>query len=255
MYDNTLEHHGIPGMHWGIRRFQNYDGTLIRSGKPAYNYKKTKYTNLDGSMNEEGKLHKAKYVSKEIAKNDKYYNRHIDRYNKLAEKFKNDPETHAKFKKLAEDAENDRKRVNDYLNNMSFDEVRGNEKYIRDKRLQAMAKVGKVAAIAALPVGFGIGAKYLSSIDPMTKMSQFEKLLDTPVGQKTLEYVDAGLRTYSDIKSYAFLTMADQSLGRIKESGVLNEVSAMIAETSRDSGLTRVGNQISDATDYLKKLR
>lgn len=29
---NTLEHHGILGMHWGIRRYQNPDGTLTPAG-------------------------------------------------------------------------------------------------------------------------------------------------------------------------------------------------------------------------------
>lgn len=30
---NELYHHGIKGMHWGIRRFQNPDGTLTAAGK------------------------------------------------------------------------------------------------------------------------------------------------------------------------------------------------------------------------------
>lgn len=29
----TLQHHGILGMHWGIRRYQNKDGTLTREGQ------------------------------------------------------------------------------------------------------------------------------------------------------------------------------------------------------------------------------
>lgn len=31
-----LVHHGIKGMHWGIRRYQNADGTLTEAGKVRY---------------------------------------------------------------------------------------------------------------------------------------------------------------------------------------------------------------------------
>ena len=52
---NTLEHHGIKGQRWGIRRYQNPDGTLTPEGKSRYsngNYKsliskKDKAYNLD----------------------------------------------------------------------------------------------------------------------------------------------------------------------------------------------------------------
>ena len=32
-----LYHHGILGMHWGIRRYQNEDGSLTEAGKRRYN--------------------------------------------------------------------------------------------------------------------------------------------------------------------------------------------------------------------------
>lgn len=36
MYNNELYHHGIKGMKWGIRRFQNKDGSLTNAGRKRY---------------------------------------------------------------------------------------------------------------------------------------------------------------------------------------------------------------------------
>lgn len=33
---NTLQHHGIRGMKWGVRRYQNRDGSLTPEGKKRY---------------------------------------------------------------------------------------------------------------------------------------------------------------------------------------------------------------------------
>lgn len=35
-YDENLEHTGIKGQRWGIRRYQNEDGTLTEAGKARY---------------------------------------------------------------------------------------------------------------------------------------------------------------------------------------------------------------------------
>lgn len=36
---NYLEHHGILGMKWGVRKYQNEDGTLTDAGKKRYKTK------------------------------------------------------------------------------------------------------------------------------------------------------------------------------------------------------------------------
>ena len=40
-----LEHHGVKGQKWGIRRYQNEDGTLTDEGKKRYSNLDSKFRN------------------------------------------------------------------------------------------------------------------------------------------------------------------------------------------------------------------
>lgn len=57
-YPNELYHHGILGMKWGIRRFQNKDGSLTAAGK------KRAQQDLEEASDDYKKAHTSKNIKK-----------------------------------------------------------------------------------------------------------------------------------------------------------------------------------------------
>ena len=48
MSSNELSHHGIKGMRWGVRRYQNKDGTLTKAGRKKMAKLDKEYSKLTG---------------------------------------------------------------------------------------------------------------------------------------------------------------------------------------------------------------
>lgn len=96
--DDELHHHGIKGMHWGVRRYQNEDGSLTEAGK-------RRIKRLDNTM--------AKYAKRIEKRSNRIRNRE--------ESFNN---SKRKQKLLIKKAKNEQK----------YESVKGKNQVIRDKR-------------------------------------------------------------------------------------------------------------------------
>ena len=51
MTSNELYHHGIKGMKWGVRRYQNKDGTLTKAGRKKMVKLDKEYSKLETKFN------------------------------------------------------------------------------------------------------------------------------------------------------------------------------------------------------------
>lgn len=87
MPEYDLYHHGILGMHWGIRRFQYEDGSLTPEGKKRYNAKAT-LKNTNKQMDA---------LTDEYSKNDKKYDESLGKLIDQLESVGGDPDI---FKKI-----------------------------------------------------------------------------------------------------------------------------------------------------------
>ena len=119
--DDELSHFGIPGMKWGVHRYQNADGSLTSAGKKRYNKLASKYAKS------EKKKDKYKYkFDKHYAKTSMYYP--TGHHAKLAAKYdrkvhKQEAKMYRQKKKMEKLMKKTNMTLNDAYANIELDPV------------------------------------------------------------------------------------------------------------------------------------
>lgn len=237
-FPGEIYHHGIKGQKWGVRRFQN----------------------VDGSLTEEGKMHRQKYISKETEKNNAYYAKYEAKYQKLADKAKSDEER-AQYLAMKADATKSKNQVNDYLKNMSFDQILANEKESRDKAIKTATTAAKVGLMGISMAGgvAGIATGVRAGVAGATMAVSF---LSNPDNQAKLvnnamKYAEMGIRTAVDIKQWMVGVTIDemaQNIGKYTNPDdfrVVGEAAGKVARSMSEGFSSTSGDAVSKATEKI----
>lgn len=135
-YSDELEHHGILGMKWGIRRYQNADGSLTEAGKRRLKYQEYKKPNTSTE----------KWKYKQVRNINKLYEKSYRRLDKAYLEDPLDPSL-AKYKKQLEDQH--RKDIKE-IEKMTFADVEKARESERAQAKEARNKVIKTAGSTAM---------------------------------------------------------------------------------------------------------
>lgn len=90
-HSNELYHHGVKGMKWGIRRYQNSDGSLTAAGQKRYarDAREKEFTKYDSSTGTYYKTSKKNGRSDLKADPNRYVKEDLSRTKKLADETSN----------------------------------------------------------------------------------------------------------------------------------------------------------------------
>lgn len=133
--EQYLEHHGILGQRWGVRRFQNPDGSLTKAGQKRYGE--------EGSRTAKQTQDRLNDLEKAVAYNQRAYNKSYNKITKMATRqAARATMTAERVKKMA-DKEKAKELINKSLNPTKHEKKVITKNGIKIAEANAMMDIGK----------------------------------------------------------------------------------------------------------------
>lgn len=162
MNENALQHWGIKGMKWGVRRYQNKDGTLTNAGQKRYDRdirertdRNDKNTNYDANRWVREDINRSKTLANETKNLTSNTKKLID------DSIKNTPKTKMDLSSMSDKEMRD--AINRALLEKQYNDMFAPQQVSKGKEYasQILETVGTTLAITSSALGVALAIKEL----------------------------------------------------------------------------------------------
>ena len=216
-YDSVIEHHGIKGQKWGVRRYQNPDGTLTPLGRKKLGRLERKAAKLGDTV----KQYRSRYMTlAKKKKNGTATSKELREYealssslHKSSKKLKRVSSKFDSKKKMLEESKPVEKSIDEVIKSGTKKEIlaRGNEMTVAQlqesfQRLNLKAQIDKLDTdrvtkgekiAKKLAKTAGTISSVYDSVEKITKVTNAIGLTDIKLGQKKDDEVTKFINTAS----------------------------------------------------------
>lgn len=169
MDNTTLTHHGILGMKWGVRRYQNKDGTLTAAGKKRYDAEvekiKAREKVIKNYKRTQAKFDKLEAKRKELDEAEKLIKEREDKAKNRGNTSRPTPKKTKSIKDMSDDELREvisrldlEKRYSDLVKNNASQSPSKGRKFVEDVISSAGSNIAKQAV--AYMMGRGVNKMF-----------------------------------------------------------------------------------------------